>query len=503
MRGEWQRLLGRPRGERKKVHIHLMGIGGAGLSAIATVLLEEGYTVSGCDRAPSALAEALARRGVVVHQGHDAAHLAGVDLLLASSAVPTDAPERLAAQAKGIPVVKREELLGEMMAGRTGIAVAGTHGKTTTTGMIAWILAQAGHDPTFIVGGTLPDLGTNARAGRGRAFVIEADEYDRMFLGLRPTVAVVTNVEWDHPDCYPTPEAFREAFAQFVARVSAGGRIIGCMDDAGVREVRQIATAAPALTLPRLALERTHEYAGEGANRTLGTEGLWEGYGFEPEAEWQATEIMPNARGGHDFTVLCRGVRVAQVNLSLAGKHNILNVLAALAAVAQVGVEPEQAAYILGFFQGAARRFEAKGEAGGIMVLDDYGHHPTEVRATLAAARQRFPGRTVWAVFQPHTFSRTRALLTDFAAAFNDADHVIITDIFPARERDNLGVTSAHIVERMNHPDARTIGSLDAAAGYLLQRLKSGDVLITLGAGDGNLVGERVLAGLRVKERIK
>ncbi len=496
MRGEWQRLLDGPRAERKRVHIHLMGIGGTGLSAIATVLQEEGYTVSGCDRAPSALAETLARRGVVVHQGHNAAHLVGVDLLLVSSAIPVDAPERLAAQARGIPVVKRDELLGRLMAGRTGIAVAGTHGKTTTTGMIAWILTQAGHDPTFIIGSTIPDLGTNARAGQGPAFVVEADEYDRMFLGLQPTIAVVTNIEWDHPDCYPTPEAFREAFAQFVARVPAGGQIIGCMDDEGVREVRKIATAAPTLTLPRVAGEGRG-----GANRTLArTEGLWEGYGLGPGADWQALDITPNARGGHDFAVLRKGRHVAQVSLSLAGKHNVLNALGALAAVAQVGVEPEQAARMLGSFRGATRRFEAKGEAGGIMVLDDYGHHPTEVRATLAAVRQRFLGRTVWAVFQPHTFSRTRALLADFAAAFNDADHVIITDIFPARERDDLGITSAHIVERMRHPDARYIGSLDAAAGYLLQHLRAGDVLITLGAGDGYLVGERVLAGLREKE---
>jgi UDP-N-acetylmuramate--alanine ligase len=490
MSGEWQRLLGGPRAERQKIHIHLMGIGGTGLSAIAKVLQEEGYTVSGCDRAPSALAETLARRGVMVHQGHDASHLVGVDLLLVSSAIPGDAPERLAAQARGIPVVKRDELVGQLMAGRTGIAVAGTHGKTTTTGMIAWILAQAGHDPTFIVGSPIPDWGTNARAGRGPFFVVEADEYDRMFLGLQPAIAVVTNIEWDHPDCYPTPEAFQEAFVQFVARVPAGGQVIGCMDDEGVREVRKIAAAAPTLTLPR--------YAGEGRE---GAGGEWQGYGLGPDLDWQATEITLNARGGHDFAVLHKGKHVAQVSLPLAGKHNILNALGALAAVAQVGVEPERAARILGSFRGAARRFEAKGEAGGIMVLDDYGHHPTEVRATLAAVRQRFSGRTVWAVFQPHTFSRTRALLADFAAAFNDADHVIIIDIFPARERDDLGVTSARIVERMNHPDARYIGSLDAAADYLLPRLKSGDVLITLGAGDGYLVGERVLAGLREKER--
>ena len=496
MNGEWQWLLGRPREERKKVHIHLMGIGGTGLSAIATVLQEEGYTVSGCDRAPSALAEMLARRGVVVYKGHDAAHLVGVDLLLVSSAIPADAPERLAARARGIPVTKRDELLGRLMVERTGIAVAGTHGKTTTTGMIAWILAQAGHDPTFIVGSPLPDLGTNARAGCGPAFVVEADEYDRMFLGLLPTIAVVTNVEWDHPDCYPTLEAFQEAFAQFVARVPAGGKIIGCMDDEGVQEVRKIATMASAPTLPRAAGEGRKE-----ARQTLvKSAAVWEGYGLEPGADWQATDVMPNARGGHDFTVFCRGVRVAQVSLSIAGKHNVLNALGALATVAQVGVEPEQAARILGFFRGAARRFEAKGEAGGIIVLDDYGHHPTEVRATLAAARQRFPGRTVWAVFQPHTFSRTRALLADFAVAFNDADHVIITDIFPARERDNLGVTSAHIVERMSHADARYIGSLDAAAAYLLQHLRAGDVLITLGAGDGYLVGEKVVGGLRKGE---
>ena len=465
----WQRLLQRPRWARGAVHIHLVGIGGAGLSAIATVLHEEGYTVSGCDRAPSAVTAGLAQRGIVVHQGHAAAHLAGVSLVLASSAVPPDAPELAAARANGIPVLRRGELLAELMRGRVRVAVAGTHGKTTTTGMIAWVLTQAGRDPTFIVGGHLPDLGTNARAGRGLAFVIEADEYDRMFLGLTPTVAVITAVEWDHPDCYPTPEAFLAAFASFIARVPAEGWIIGCMDDPGVQRLR-LGCAA---------------------------QGQWEGYGLETKAEWQAMDVRPNAQGGSDFTVLRSGQRRAQVSLALPGKHNVRDALAALAAVAHLGVEVEEAAHILRSFHGATRRFEVKGEVDGIMVIDDYGHHPTEIQATLAAARQRFPGRAIWAVFQPHTFSRTRALLDEFAAAFADADHVIITDIYAARERDDLGMHASHIVGHMSHPDARYIGNLDEVVVYLLRSLRPDDVLITLGAGDGYLVGEQVLAGLR------
>jgi UDP-N-acetylmuramate--alanine ligase len=447
-------------------HVHLVGIGGAGLSAIATVLLEQGYTISGSDLRASPVTERLARLGATVHVGHDAANLGNADLVVISSAVPGGNPEVDEAQRRGIPVIKRAEWLGGMMAGRRGVAVAGTHGKTTTTAMIALILRDAGLAPTFIVGGDIPQLGTNAAAGLGDVFVIEADEYDHTFLGLRPEIAVVTVVEWDHPDCYPTPEAMVEAFRQFVQLVPHHGLVIACGDDPGVANV--LATDGPG----QAPLRR---------------------YGLNDGNDWRAVEVRPNAHGGYDFEVQVRCTSIGTVSLAVPGMHNVKNSLAALSVADRLDVPFGRAAATLAGFTGVGRRFEVKGEAGGILVIDDYAHHPTEIRATLAAARTRYPGRPIWAVFQPHTFSRTRALLDDFAAAFGDADHVVILDIFPARETDDGSVNSRDIVARMRHPDARLIGPLEEAAGYLAGRLRPGDVLITLGAGDGYRVGERIL----------
>jgi len=466
-------LLRRPPDQRGDVHIHLVGIGGAGLSAIAKVLLEQGYRVSGSDLAPGRITKPLAALGATIYAGHAAAQVAGADLVLVSSAVPTDNPEPVEARRRGIPVVKRAEFLGWLTAQHTTIAVAGTHGKTTTTAMIAWLLSRAGRDPSYIIGGVLPELGGNAHAGRGPHFVIEADEYDRTFLGLRPHIAVITTVEWDHVDCYPTPEDFRMAFREFAALVPGDGLLVVCADDAGAGELGELRGA---LGEPVVS------------------------YGLGEAAEWQAREVSASASGGSDFSVWRRGRRLGIVSLRIPGQHNVRNALAALAVADHLGVAFEVAAEGLRDFGGAERRFEHKGERHGIIVVDDYAHHPTEIRATLAAARQRYPGRSIWAVFQPHTYSRTKALLEGFATSFADADHVIITDIYAARERDTLGMSGAHIVERMAHPDARYIGGLQETADFLLQRLRPGDVLITLGAGDGYRIGEWVLAGLERHE---
>jgi UDP-N-acetylmuramate--alanine ligase len=455
-----------------KKRIHLVGIGGSGLSAIAQVLLEEGYAVSGSDQQASVATEGLAARGAQVAIGHRAENVVGADLVVVSSAIPQGNPEIAEARARRIPIVKRAELLGRMMRDRRGVAVAGTHGKTTTTGMIAQILLEAGQDPTFIVGGVIGSLGTNARAGSG-PFVIEADEYDRTFLGLQPWAAVVTNVEHDHPDCYPTFEAMFGAFGEFVDLLPPNGVLVACRDNPPARE---------------LGAQR----ANKGQLVVM--------YGLNDTAAWRAVDVQLNNAGGSDYVLLRHGQSAGLVRLRVPGLHNVVNSLAALAVADQLGVPFAQASKSLTEFRGVLRRFEIKGEAAGVTVVDDYGHHPTEIKATLAAARARFPGRGIWAVFQPHTYSRTKALIDDFAKAFTDADHVIVTDIYASRECNTLGISSADIVARMNDArrrEVRHIPGLDQAAAHLLANVKPGDVVITLSAGDGNLVGEKLLAGLR------
>ena len=447
--------------------IHFIGIGGIGLSAIAKVLLEEGYRVSGSDLKLSPITDALAKLGATIHQGHRAENVDGADLVIVSSAIPPDNPEVLEARRRGIPVVKRDWVLGEMTRDRYTIAVAGSHGKTTIAAMLALILAEAHLDPSFIVGGILRNLGTNARAGRGRHFVIEADEYDRTFLGLRPQIAVVTNIEMDHPDCYPTVEDMVKAFREFVSSVPEGGCLVGCGDEGRVRELMG-AHGGEAIT-----------------------------YGLGKGVDWRAAEVRPNGAGGYDFLALHDGRAVGEFGLRIPGLHNVQNALAAIAVAHRLGLDLKGMAETLRNFQGTKRRFELKGEAGGVTVIDDYAHHPTQIRTTLRAARERYPNRTIWAVFQPHTYSRTKALLDEFAASFADADHVVVTDIYPAREFDDLGVSAADIVARMDHPDARYIANLDDVVAHLLPRLKPGDVLLTLGAGDGYRVGESVLAELQ------
>lgn len=448
----------------------MVGIGGSGMSAIATLLIESGVPVSGSDAQVSEMTTKLAARGATISIGHRAENVAGADQVVVSSAVQPDNPEVAAANASGIPVLKRADFLGGLMAGRVGVAVAGTHGKTTTTALISYILLRADRDPSFIVGGVLADLGTNARYGNGELFVVEADEYDGMFLGLRPKVAVVTNMEHDHQDYYPTLESYQKAFEQFIALVPGDGVLIACRDDAGAKQL------------------------GEAAAQN-GKHVIW--YGLKNGASWKAENIQANGAGGSDFVVTRDGNTVGLARTRIPGLQNVANSLAALAAVDVLGVDFNTARNALAEFQGVGRRFEVKGEVGGITVVDDYAHHPTEIRATLAAARRRYAGRQIWAMFQPHTFSRTRALLADFAASFGDADHVLVTDIFRSREAFDASVNAQDIVARMSHPDARYVPSLDEASAVLLAEMKPGEVLITLGAGDGNTVGERVLASMK------
>lgn len=458
-------------------HVHLIGIGGSGLSAIARVLQESGYVVTGSDRMLSPLAQELMRAGVKVAIGHAAENIQGADLVVRSSAIPDDNPEVQAARAAGISVLKRAEFLNRLMSGQIGIAVAGTHGKTTTTAMIAWIFTHLGKDPSYIIGGVSKDLGSNAHAGRSSYFIIEADEYDRMFLGLEPDMIVLTALEYDHPDCFPTPDNYRQAFLDFTGRLKAGGTLLACLDDKGTQAL-----------LPRIP-------------PTLKP---WT-YGASPEAHYQAGEVALNANGGASFTAFFRppagtSQLLAQVNLQVPGRHNLYNALAALAAAHRMGLPASQAAQALANFTGTGRRFDLQGEANNIVIVDDYAHHPTEIRATLAAARDRYPQRRLWAVWQPHTYSRTQSLLQEFALSFQDADRVLVTAIYGAREQ-NAGFSAMEIVTKIPGQKAVYVPELEQAAAYLLQQLQSGDVLLVLSAGDADQISARVLAGLRERKR--
>lgn len=461
------------------MHIHIIGAGGAGMSAIARVLLGRGHVVSGSDLAANDLTTALSGAGATLYTGHAAANIDGADLVVVSSAVPMSNPEIQAALAAGIPIMKRADLIGELMAGAIGIAVAGSHGKTTTTGMIAHILVEADLDPTVILGGVLPEIGSNGRFGDGPYFVVEADEYDFMFLGLRPEVAVITNVEHDHPDLFPTTEVYRQAFRDFANLLPAGGRLIVCADDPGAAQLLN------ELNLPGVELTTY------GLNGTVAT-----GPQVGEKVHFRAVDARPNQAGGTDFVVAQGGQTIGLARLRVPGLHNVRNALAAIVVGLDLQIDFGQICRALAGFGGVQRRFQVIGEVGGVTVIDDYAHHPTEIRATLAAARQRYPGRRLWAVWQPHTFSRTRLLADQFAGSFDDADRVIALDVYRSRESDDLGVNTATVLDLMRHADARHISDQDAAVAHLLERIHPDDVVLTLSAGDGNRVGQDLLSAL-------
>lgn len=471
--------------KRRTRRVHFVGIGGIGLSAIARVLHADGYTISGSDARMTQLTEDLRRLGITVYEGHDASHVDSADLVVVSSAVPADNVEIVAAREAGIPVVKRAQVLGEMMSSQCGVAVAGTHGKTTISALISFVLVEAGLDPTFIVGGVLQDLRVNARLGEGPHFVIEADEYDNTFLGLRPRVAVVTAIEMDHPDCFPGIDDVTQAFRQFVHRVPDGGAVIGCFDEPRVLALMQ-------------------ELVSEGSVEVIGY-GLGQGGQSLSGANhcWQAQATRATDAGGSGFLAVRDGHAVGRAALALPGIHSVCNALAVLAVADRLGVEVARVLEVLPRFHGVTRRFEVKGEAAGVVVVDDYAHHPTQICATLAAARRRYAGHRLWVFFQPHTYTRTKALLNEFASSFGDADHVLVSPIYGARETDTLGISGEDLAERIHHPHVQYVPSLQAAGDLLAVELEPGDVLLTLGAGDGNRVGEYVLDALRGRRAAK
>lgn len=447
---------------------HFIGIGGAGMSALAEALLDLGATVSGSDIAASEATRALEARGARVFIGHAPENLGGADRIVLTGAVPPDNPELVAAQERGLPVVRRAELLGRLMDLRRGVAVAGTHGKTTTSSMLAWALSRAGRDPSYMIGGSIRGLGAGGHWGGGNELVAEADEYDRSFLQLRPEVAIITNIDSDHLEYYGTTDAIYAAFGQFAANVKPGGLLVMCADDP-------------------ISMQLASEVGETSAPFRL------QFYGVAPHALWRPERVVPNIKGGSDYTLMRAGQEVAAVSLRVPGQHNVLNSLAAIVACYDLGLEPARTAKWLAEFEGAGRRFEVKGEVGGVTIVDDYAHHPTEIAATLHAARLRYPNRRLLVLFQPHTYTRTRDYMPAFAGALSLADRAYVTEIYASRERDTLGMSGRLIVERIAHSYAEFVPTLDEAVETLLDDIAVGDVLITMGAGDVWKAGEAVL----------
>lgn len=447
-------------------HVHIIGIGGVMMSAIARLLTRQGCTVSGSDQHASELTAALGREGVVVHIGHDAAHLPPeVELVAVSAAIPENNPELLEARRRGVPVLSRAEVLGQVVNPRRGIAVAGTHGKTTTAALIATILTEAGLDPTFLVGSQLAGYGSNARVGGSDWVVVEADEYARAFLSLYPQVSLVLNVEFDHPDIYADPDDLLGAFRQFVSQTRPDGLVVLCADDPLAMSLASCATAAVAT------------------------------FGFSETADWR---VLGDSvwQGGRMVYVVSTPTGDVEVRAPLLGRHNQLNAAAAMAAADATGIAPEEAARRIEGFRGAERRLELLGEADGVRVLSDYAHHPTEVVATIAAARDL--GGRLRVVYEPHQYARTRALLRDYAGAFDGADETYICDIYRARETDLTGVSGAMLADVAGGPARRVyyVGSQEVAFQRLTADPAGEQTWLIMGAGDIHHLARRLAAWL-------
>jgi UDP-N-acetylmuramate--alanine ligase len=452
---------------RKTRRIHFVGIGGIGMSGIAEVLINLGYQVTGSDLEEGATVLGLRALGGTITRGHRPENVGDVDVVVISSAVKPDNPEVLEARRRQIPVIPRAEMLAELMRIKYGIAIAGSHGKTTTTSMVAQVLSGAGLDPTIIIGGRLNVLGSNAKLGKGDLLVAEADESDGSFLRLTPTIAVVTNIDAEHLDHYGDLSRLQAAFADFLNKVPFYGVGVVCLDDPRVQEI-----------LPRLS-------------RRVVT------YGFTAQADLSASDIELSGFKA-SYTVHLQGKKIGRVTLRVPGRHSIANSLAAIACGLDLELPFATIATELARFSGADRRFQLKGEVGGIMVVDDYGHHPSEILATLAAAKKGFGRRTV-VVFQPHRYTRVQALLNEFARAFYDADVLAVCDIYPAGETPIQGVTAeavAQAIETHGHKDTTLVKRLQDVPAWLKERARDGDMVITMGAGNVYKAGEEFLKSL-------
>ena len=449
---------------RRPRSFFFVGIGGIGMSGLAEILLEMGHRVSGSDRQKTDLTDYLEQRGAVVYEGHRAEHVQDVDYLVRSSAVPMDNPEVAEATRRGIPVMRRAELLGQLFNRKFGIAVAGTHGKTTTTSMLGHCLLKGGFDPTIVVGGRLRNLKTNARLGKGDILVAEADEYDRSFLTLFPRIAVMTSLEMDHQDIYSDLHDLEDAFLRFSRQIVFDGVLIVNQDDANLRRLRD------KFTIPMVS------------------------FGLEQAADYRAQRIDQVDRTT-SFEVVENGQELGRVHLNVPGLHNVKNALAAIAVCRELNMEFEEIKDALVQFEGVERRFEIIGEEQGIMIVDDYAHHPTEVEATLRTAKEGFNRRVV-AVFQPHLFSRTAQFYREFARALSLADVAVVTDVYPAREKPLPGITGQMIADLLE-TEGYWVKEKNEIPAFLESKLKSGDVVIFLGAGNINQQAFRLLDDLK------
>jgi UDP-N-acetylmuramate--alanine ligase len=449
--------------------IHFVGIGGIGMSGIAEVLLNLGYKVSGSDLRASDTTERLAALGGEIHIGHAAENLSNVDVVVTSTAVQEDNPEVIAAKAAMIPVIPRAEMLAELMRMKFGIAIAGTHGKTTTTSMVATILSHAGIDPTIVIGGKLNTLGSNAKLGQGKFLVAEADESDGSFLKLSPTIAVVTNIDADHLDFYSGIEEIKDTFVDFINKIPFYGMAVLCLDDRNVGEI-----------IPRV-------------KKRFVT------YGLSSQADIRATHVKLSGFET-SFIAHYKGYRMGEVAFRMPGAHNVLNALACIAVAMELDVPFEQIREGFATFGGVGRRFQVKGEVGDIMIVDDYGHHPVEIRATLAAAKNGWPDRRLVVAFQPHRYTRTKELFDAFVTCFYDADLLILTDIYAASEQPIPGVTAENLaseIRKHGQKDVSYVGDRTQLPEHLAALIRPGDIVLTLGAGNIWQAGEDLLKVLR------
>jgi len=442
---------------RKVKNVHFVGIGGIGMSGIAELLLNQDFTITGSDLNESDIVKRLKKLGAQIYLGHKSDHVKKCDVLVYSSAVKKDNPELVAARQRGIPIIKRAEMLGELIAVKDlSIGVSGTHGKTSTTSMIGSILSSAGLDPTLVVGGLVKNIDTNSKLGSGEIIVVEADEFDRSFLALRPTIAIVTNIELEHTDCYADLPDMQGAFNQFCNAVPFYGVVIAGLDSPGVQGILAN-IKRPVIT-----------------------------FGFSNQAIFRANNIRYN-KSETSFTMIAHNRILGEITLQLPGEHNVLNALAAIALGMELNLPFAAIKKGIEAYTGVRRRFEIKGAARDIMVVDDYAHHPTEVAATLQAARHGWDDRRLVAVFQPHLFSRTRDFHREFAAAFLESDVLVVCDVFPAREEPLPGITGdlvAQAARDLGHTQVHYIPDLAELIEELETIIKPGDMVITIGAGN-------------------
>ena len=470
--------------------IHFVGIGGIGMSGIAEVLLNLGYKISGSDLRSSAVTQRLAALGASTFEGHAAANIAGTDVVVTSSAIPVDNPEVAEARRLHVPVIQRAEMLAELMRLKYGIAIAGMHGKTTTTSMVAAVLAAGGLDPTVVVGGRVDAMGSNARLGKSQYLVAEADESDRSFLKLSPILSVVTNIDREHMDCYRDMRDVRRTFLEFMERVPFYGVVVACNDDLALRRL-----------LPRVHRRVTTYGTSRGSDFLIRMGSSQAG----SSQAGSSSDGSALATGDHGplirFQVTYKEKDLGEFTLRVPGVHNVLNATAAIAVGTALDIPAEQIRSALGDFRGVDRRFQFKGKSAGVSVIDDYGHHPTEIRATLAAARQ-CGFRRVHVIFQPHRFTRTRDLMDEFATAFTDADTLCLLDIYPASEKPIEGITAEVLAGRIAGAGNGSVAyspSFSAAVAAMATVAQPGDMVLTLGAGSVSQLGAMMLEKLDAK----